>query len=88
MRHLRENPVPTRRTVLIAAAGAAPLLAGIGGSDTAPKVTQDVVHYQSEPKGDQFCADCKHFVAPTTCKWVKGEISPGGWCRLFKKQAG
>ena len=88
MRHLREKPVPNRRTVLIAAAGAAPLLAGIGGSDTAPKVTQDVVHYQSEPKGDQFCADCKHFVAPTTCKWVKGDISPGGWCRLFKKQAG
>ena len=88
MRHLRENPVPNRRTVLLAAAGAAPLLAGVGGSDTAPKATQDVVHYQSEPKGDQFCADCKHFVAPTTCKWVKGEISPGGWCRLFKKQAG
>ena len=88
MRHLRENPVPNRRTVLLAAAGAAPLLAGVGGSDTAPKVTQDVVHYQSEPKGDQFCADCRHFVAPTTCKWVKGEISPGGWCRLFKKQAG
>ena len=88
MRHLRENPVPNRRTVLLAAAGAAPLLAGVGGSDTAPKATKDVVHYQSEPKGDQFCADCKHFVAPTTCKWVKGEISPGGWCRLFKKQAG
>jgi len=60
----------------------------LAGPNTVPKVTQDVVHYQSEPKGDQFCADCKHFVAPTTCKWVKGEISPGGWCRLFKKQAG
>jgi hypothetical protein len=51
-------------------------------------VSQDVVHYQPEPKGDQFCADCKSFLAPTHCKWVAGEISPGGWCRLFKKKTG
>ena len=28
------------------------------------------------------------FVAPTHCKWVAGEISPGGWCRLYKKEPG
>jgi hypothetical protein len=88
MRDLNEFPRLSRRTVLVAAAGAVPLLAGVGGSDTAPKVSQDVVHYQSEPKGDQFCADCKSFVAPTHCKWVAGEISPGGWCRLYKKKSG
>jgi len=88
MQGLSERPGPSRRTVLIAATGAAPLFAGIGGTDTAPKVSQDVVHYQSEPKGDQFCADCRHFAAPTACKLVKGEISPGGWCRLYKKKTG
>ena len=77
-----------RRTVLIAAAGAAPLLAGVAGVEAAANVSQGAAHYQTTPKGDQFCGNCSHFVAPTACKIVAGDINPGGWCQLWAKKAG
>ncbi len=88
MRDLHENTGPSRRTVLIAAAAAAPLLALTPSADAAKKVSQGAAQYQSAPKGDQFCGDCAHFIAPTACKLVEGKISPGGWCRLWAKKAG
>jgi hypothetical protein len=88
MRDPHEKPGPNRRTVLIAAAGAAPLLALTRSAAAAKKVSQEAASYQSTPKGDQFCGNCTQFIAPTECRLVEGRISPGGWCRLWAKKAG
>lgn len=32
------------------------------------------------------CDGCAHFRAPDACQLVRGEIAPGGWCRLWEKK--
>lgn len=76
----------SRRTVLIAAAGALPLLALMGGSAEA-KMAQSSVKYQDSPKDGKRCDGCKLFVTPNACKSVAGAISPSGWCALWVKKA-
>ena len=52
------------------------------------KVPQASVRYQTQPKGEQKCGGCQHFVAESkTCKLVDGQISPEGWCSLWTKKA-
>jgi len=54
----------------------------------AAKEPQASVQYQAEPKGDQQCSGCMHFIAESnTCKLVEGQISPNGWCTLWAKEA-
>ena len=78
----------SRRTVLFAAAGAAPLLAlGATGANAA-KLAQSAVKYQASPKDGKQCDGCKLFVAPNSCKSVAGEIAPSGWCALWVKKPG
>lgn len=51
------------------------------------KVSQASVQYQTQPKGDQKCSGCLHFVAESnTCKLVEGQISPDGWCALWTQK--
>jgi hypothetical protein len=78
----------SRRTVLIAAAGAAPLLALSATGANAAKLAQSAVKYQASPKDGKQCDGCNLFVAPNSCKSVAGEISPTGWCALWVKKAG
>jgi len=55
---------------------------------TTGKVTQVSVQYQAQPKGEQKCSGCQHFIAEsTTCKLVEDPISPEGWCSLWAKKA-
>jgi hypothetical protein len=75
----------SRRTVLIAAAGAAPLLTLMTGSAEA-KMAQSAVKYQDSPKDGKQCDGCKLFIAPNACKSVNGDISPKGWCALWVKK--
>ena len=77
----------SRRTVLIAAASAAPLLALVPSSAEA-KLAQAAVKYQAEPKDGKQCDACNFFVAPNACKQVDGEIAATGWCLLWVKKAG
>jgi hypothetical protein len=49
------------------------------------KVSQASVQYQTQPKGEQKCANCLHFEGSNSCKLVEGEISPEGWCLLWAK---
>jgi hypothetical protein len=77
----------SRRTVLIAAAGAAPLLALSATGAIAAKMSQSAVRYQATPKDGKQCSDCKLFVAPNACKNVEGDIAPAGWCALWVKKA-
>jgi hypothetical protein len=75
----------SRRTILIAAAGAAPLLAM--GNANAAGLPQTAVSYQATPKDGHQCSDCSLFVAPRSCKTVSGDIAPEGWCKLWVKKA-
>jgi High potential iron-sulfur protein len=77
----------SRRTVLIAAAGAAPLLALMSGSAEA-KMAQTAVKYQPTPKDGKQCSGCNLFIAPNSCKSVAGNIAPTGWCSIWVKKAG
>jgi High potential iron-sulfur protein len=53
-------------------------------ADTTGKVGKAQAKYQEQPKGDQKCSDCMHFIAASnTCKLVQGQISPNGWCILW-----
>ena len=77
----------SRRTVLIAAAGAAPILAMSATGAKAAKLSQTAAKYQDSPKDGKQCDGCKLFVAPSSCKSVDGTISPKGWCALWIKKA-
>jgi len=79
--------VLSRRAVLLAAAGAAPLLAISASAVQAGGLPPSAVGYQSSPKDGKQCDGCNLFVAPNACKSVSGEISPSGWCKLWVKKA-
>jgi hypothetical protein len=83
------NPISrvTRRTVLIAAAGAAPLLALGATGAKAAKMAQSAVRYQATPKDGRQCSGCNLFIAPNACKTVDGDIAATGWCALWVKKA-
>ncbi len=56
--------------------------------DTVKKASQVSMQYQPQPKGEQKCSLCMHFVPESnTCKVVEGAISPDGWCLLWAKMA-
>ncbi len=79
------NPGVSRRTVLLAAAAAAPALAF--GPAQAGTLPQSAVAYQDHPKDDKKCSTCNLFVEPEACKSVSGKISPEGYCKLWVKKA-
>ena len=85
MRETGNTSGVTRRTVLIAAAGAVPLLALTGGEAQA-KLAQAAVKYQATPKDGHQCDGCVQFVAPNSCKLVDGDIAATGWCALWVKK--
>lgn len=54
----------------------------------AVKSSQASVQYQAQPKGEQKCGNCMHFVAESnTCTRVDGTINPQGWCILWANAA-
>ena len=78
-------------------AATAPADSTANGTDATPdaavpgepgKSSQASVQYQDQPKGDQKCDGCLHFIAESnTCKVVEGQISPNGWCILWIQKA-
>jgi len=76
-----------RRALLLAAAGAAPLLAIGANGALAAGLPQSAVGYQASPKDGHQCDGCNFFVAPNACKQVSGDIAPAGWCKLWVKKA-
>lgn len=72
-----------------AAAGGAPSAPENGTTrpvetEPPPKMSKEGAQYQTEPLGEQKCANCANFIAESkTCKVVEGEISPNGWCILW-----
>lgn len=82
-----KSPCVSRRTILIGAAGAVPLLVLGATSADAAKMAQSAVRYQDSPKDGKRCDGCNLFVAPNACKSVAGDIAPSGWCALWVKKA-
>lgn len=59
-----------------------------GATGQGGKLSQAQAQYQDQPKGDQSCANCMHFIAESsTCKVVEGKVSPNGWSMLWAKKA-
>src|ERR1039457_3627979 len=79
----------SRRLVLLHGAacvtGAATILVANANSANANPLPKTAVNYQDAPKGDRQCSNCSLFVAPNACKNVAGDISPNGWCVLWRK---
>jgi hypothetical protein len=73
------------RGVTVAACGTTVILAGARSAEAA-QVSQAAAGYQPTPKGDQRCDNCTLFQPPSSCKFVAGEISPSGWCKLYAKK--
>ena len=80
----------TRRAVLCGTAGAfgAATLIGIiavaGPALADNKIAQKAVNYQETPKGTASCSNCALFQAPDACQNVSGDISPQGWCKIYR----
>ena len=87
MRKEAETGCVSRRTVLIAAAAAAPALALMSTAAEA-KMNPTAVKYQDTPKDGKECSACNFFVAPDACKMVDGKIATTGWCALWVKKPG
>lgn len=67
--------------------GAAPVSAPTPAA-TPVKMAQANVQYQLQPKGEQKCGNCLHFIAESkACKLVDGQISPEAWCVIWAKMA-
>ena len=76
----------SRRLVLASAAlslGAATAAAVVSQAAAQQKISQADAKYQTTPKGDQPCDGCVNFQPPNACKFVAGDISPSGYCKLF-----
>jgi len=77
------SPAITRRRLLVGGvAGAAPLfLAGRAGATI--KVPQSAVHFETVASTDRNCGACKHFLAPSSCRFVEGTVSTGCGCWIW-----
>jgi hypothetical protein len=76
----------SRRVVLTGTAfalGAASAATAVSQAVAQQKISQVDAKYQGTPRGDQHCDGCFNFQPPKACKFVQGDISPGGWCQLF-----
>ncbi len=85
MGEFSNNSGVSRRTILFAAASAAPLLA-LTAEEAQAKLAMAAVKYQTDPKDGKQCDGCAQFVAPNSCKLVDGDIAPTGWCLLWVKK--
>lgn len=78
----------TRRSVLVnavASAAGVAVLTTAANAQGQPKVPQKAVAYRPKPNGDQKCSNCSLFIKPNACQKVAGEISPDGYCILYRK---
>jgi len=81
--------VMSRRSIVLqgvaCAAGAATILAAGMQGAAAGKLPPTAVSYRSTPKDNLKCGNCSLFEAPNACKSVSGNISPNGWCTIYRK---
>lgn len=51
-----------------------------------PKVEKSSVKYSRGNAMGDHCSLCVHFQPPHACERVRGHITAGAWCRLFKRK--
>lgn len=85
---------PISRRTLVAGgivAGSASLLLPTDASATA-KVSQSAVHFKvaanGAPTDGHSCGACKHFMAPSSCRFVEGSISSDCSCWIWTSKVG
>ena len=69
------------------AAGSAPLLLA-GRANATVKVSQAAVHFQTTASSDHNCGACRHFMAPSSCRFVEGTMSSGCSCWIWNSKLG
>lgn len=78
----------SRRSVLLrgfaCATAASAAFAASTNAAMASKLPQTAVNYRSTPNAGKKCSDCALFEPPNACKNVAGDISPNGWCLLWR----
>jgi anaerobic selenocysteine-containing dehydrogenase len=81
-----DREVSRRDFLFVAAAGGGAIVAaGLGSSPAnAAKMSARAMSYRPSPNGNQSCANCANFQPPASCKVVDGNISPSGWCILYR----
>lgn len=68
-------------------------LGSIPAQAQAPSGTKTQFKYQDTPKDRHQCSGCTFYIpgksatANGTCKIVKGDISPKGWCQAFSAKS-
>jgi High potential iron-sulfur protein len=85
------SPQTLSRRSLLAATGcmigaSASLALAATEASAQAKISQAVFAYQDSPKGAQQCDNCELFQPPNACKNIAGEVSPQGWCKIWRKK--
>jgi hypothetical protein len=52
-------------------------------ADAAATIDQKTAGYVTHPNDGKQCSKCVQFISPSSCKLVKGKISPTGYCKFF-----
>jgi hypothetical protein len=52
-------------------------------AEAAATIDKKTAAYVTHPVGGKQCSKCVQFIAPSSCKLVKGTISPQGYCKFF-----
>ena len=84
--HAKPHTMPHRRGVLGFLALAASMLGFSSLARAVEKLGMVDVDYQHSPKGKQRCDNCRVWDPPNHCLSVDGEISPSGWCLIWRPQ--
>ena len=78
----------SRRSMLLHGLACASVVSAAvcASADTAlaSKLPQTAVNYRASPNGGKKCSECALFEPPNSCKNVAGDISPDGWCLLWR----
>jgi hypothetical protein len=79
----------SRRTMLVGGlvAGAASLQATTYANATT-RVSQSAVHFQTASNATRNCDSCKHFIAPSACRFVEGAVSSNDYCWIWSSKVG
>ena len=70
------------------AVGSAPLLLATSASSATAKVSQAAVHFRTAANTDRNCGACKHFLAPSSCRFVEGTMSSDCSCWIWASKIG
>jgi hypothetical protein len=66
-------------------AGAASLQATTYANATV-RVSRSAVHFQTASNGPKNCGSCRHFIAPSACRFVEGPVSSNDSCWIWSSK--